>query len=156
MLHSARARRPELPTPGAVPVKTGAAPPIGCLTLCLALAACSIDPTSPPGRAPDAVPAAGSAAGSLLFSSPECLAKGLKPGDPFPSSAIPAAALANRTSGSVAIRYDVIDGVAQNLQIVASNPAGVYDDAALRHAAKYRDPTRSTVRGCVMTIDIRF
>ncbi len=93
---------------------------------------------------------------TLPQSSPECLAQKLKSGDPFPASAIPAAALSQRQSGWVAMRYDVIAGTAQNIAVVASRPAGVYDAAALQHAARYRDPTRSTVRGCVMTIEVKF
>ncbi len=93
---------------------------------------------------------------NLPFSSPECLAAKLPPGEPFPASAIPSAALANRQNGLVAIRYDVIAGVAQNLQVVSSSPAGLYDAAAVQHAAKYRGPVSSTVRGCVTAIEIKF
>ena len=93
---------------------------------------------------------------TLPQSSPECLAQKLRSGEPFPASAIPAAALSQRQSGWVAMRYDVIAGAAQNIAVVASRPAGVYDTAALQHAARYRDPTRSTVRGCIMTIEVRF
>lgn len=118
------------------------------------LAACA---SAPPGDRPGASAAGSSPAGaSLLHSSPECLAKNLRPGEPFPASAIPEAAAARRQSGSVAIRYDVVDGVAQNLVVVASTPPGLYDAAALEHAARYREPTRTTVRGCVMNIDVRF
>jgi outer membrane biosynthesis protein TonB len=122
------------------------------LALCLALAACAA-PSSPP--APRYVPLA--EAGALLpHSSPECLAKKLRPGEPFPASAIPAAALAARQSGWVAVRYDVVGGVAQNLVVAASSPAGLYDAAALQHAARYRDPGKTTVAGCVMTVDVKF
>jgi outer membrane biosynthesis protein TonB len=93
---------------------------------------------------------------TLPQSSAECLAQKLKSSDPFPASAIPAAALSQRQSGWVAMRYDVIAGTAQNIAVVASRPAGVYDAAALQHAARYRDPTRSTVRGCIMTIEVKF
>lgn len=92
----------------------------------------------------------------LPFSSPECLAAKLPPGEPFPASAIPAAAQASRQSGVVAIRYDVIAGVAQNLQVVSSSPAGLYDSAAMQHAAKYRAPNVLAVRGCVTVIDVKF
>ena len=64
--------------------------------------------------------------------------------------------MAKRQSGWVAVGYDVIAGVAQNLVVVASSPAGLYDAAALRHAARYRDPGKASVRGCVMTIDVKF
>ena len=93
---------------------------------------------------------------NLPFSSPECLAAKLPPGESFPASAIPAAALERRQSGIVAIRYDVVAGVAQNLQLVSSSPAGLYDAAAMQHAAKYRASTNSTVRGCVTIIEVKF
>ena len=93
---------------------------------------------------------------NIPFSSPECLAAKLPAGEPFPASAIPASAQANRQSGLVAIRYDVVAGAAQNLQIVTSSPAGVYDAAAMQHAAKYRAPTSATVRGCVTVIEVKF
>jgi hypothetical protein len=84
------------------------------------------------------------------------LAAKLPPGEPFPASAIPAAALSNRQGGLVAIRYDLIGGAAQNLQVVQSNPAGLYDSAALQHAGKYRAPIAATVRGCVTIIEVKF
>jgi hypothetical protein len=90
------------------------------------------------------------------MSSPECVARNLKPGEPFPVAAIPEAVLKKAQSGSVALRYDVVAGAAQNVVVVASSPPGVYDAAALQHAARYREPTGTTVRGCVMTIDIKF
>ena len=93
---------------------------------------------------------------NVPFSSPECLAAKLPAGEPFPASAIPSAAQAARQSGLVAIRYDVVAGAAQNLQIVTSSPAGVYDAAAMQHAAKYRAPTAATVRGCVTVIEVKF
>jgi len=93
---------------------------------------------------------------NVPFSSPECLAAKLPAGEPFPASAIPPTAQAARQSGLVAIRYDVVAGSAQNLQIVTSSPAGVYDAAAMQHAAKYRTPTSATVRGCVTVIEVKF
>lgn len=93
---------------------------------------------------------------TLPFSSPECLAAKLPPGEPFPASAIPPAAQSNRQSGVVAIRYDVITGVAHNLQVVSSSPAGLYDAAALQHAEKYRAPLSPTVRGCVTIVEVKF
>ena len=91
-----------------------------------------------------------------LFSSPECLAAKLQSGEPLPASAIPQAALDKRQSGSVAIRYDVIAGVARNLVVVSSEPAGLYDAVALNHAARYRDPGKTTVHGCVTIIEVKF
>lgn len=126
------------------------------VALGLALAACATDQTSTPGAASGTDGGASPNSGSLLYSSPECLAKRLKSGDPLPSGSIPQAAVTNRTSGSISIRYDVVDGAAKNLQVVASTPPGLYDEAALAHAAKYRDPTNSTARGCVMKIEVKF
>jgi hypothetical protein len=124
------------------------------------LAACA---SGPDNALPSAAPARPSgyitldeARPTLAQSSAECLAQNLKPGDPFPASAIPEPALKNRQSGWVAMRYDVVAGAAQNITVVDSRPAGVYDAAALQHAARYRDPTRSTVRGCIMTIEVKF
>lgn len=88
--------------------------------------------------------------------SPECLAQNPRPGEPFPASAIPAEAMAKKLSGLVAMRYDVIAGAAQNIEVVASTPPGVYDAAALQHAARYREPRGITVRGCIMTIEVKF
>ena len=93
---------------------------------------------------------------NLPFSSPECLAAKLPAGEPFPASAIPVAAQSNRQSGVVAIRYDVVAGVAQNLQVVSSSPAGLYDSAAMQHAAKYRAPISATARGCVTIVEVKF
>jgi hypothetical protein len=126
---------------------------IPTIVSCLALAACATTSSDKPG---DAVLPLDQMRAKLPHSSPECLAKKLKPADPFPASAIPPEAMAKRQSGFVAIRYDVADGVAQNLELVGSSPPGLYDAAAMQHAARYRDPGRTTVRGCVMIIDIKF
>ncbi len=69
---------------------------------------------------------------------------------------IPDEVLRARKSGSVAVRYDVIAGKAQNLTVVSSSPAGLYDAYVLKHAGRYTDARGTTVRGCVMTIDIKF
>ncbi len=71
-------------------------------------------------------------------------------------SAIPAAAQAYRQDGLVAIRYDVLAGVAQNLQVVSSSPAGLYDAMAMQHLLQYRASVSSPVRGCVVLIEVRF
>lgn len=126
----------------------------------LLLAACASAPETAPPAAPTRPAGAyislDEARPTLAQSSPECLAQNLKAGDPFPAHAIPELALKNRQSGWVAMRYDVVSGVAQNITVVDSRPAGVYDAAALQHAARYRDPSRSTVRGCIMTIEVKF
>ena len=93
---------------------------------------------------------------TLPQSSPECLAQKLKASEPFPASSIPESALKTQQSGWVAMRYDVVSGKAQNIVVVESRPSGVYDAAALTHAAKYVDPSGSTVRGCIMTIEVKF
>ena len=121
---------------------------LAALGLCLAACAGT--------KVGDASAPQGAERSNLPFSSAECLAAKLPPGEPFPASAIPAAAQANRQSGLVAVRYDVIAGVAQNLQVVSSSPVGLYDAAAMQHTAKYRAPTSVTVRGCVTIIDVTF
>ncbi|MDP3222413.1 MAG: hypothetical protein Q8M96_04680 [Rubrivivax sp.] len=119
------------------------------LTLALVLGACATQ-TSEPYK-----PLA-EAQAKLPQSSPECLAKKIKAGDPLPASAIPEATLQKRQSGWVAMRYDLTAGKPQNIEIVASHPAGLYDAPALEHAARYRDPAGTTVRGCVMSIEVKF
>jgi hypothetical protein len=119
------------------------------LSLCLVLASCATSTVERPVSLEEA-------RAKLPQSSAECLAQNLKAGDPFPASAIPEAALSKRQSGWVAMRYDVIAGTAQNIAVVSSTPPGLYDAAAVQHAAKYRDPKGSTVRGCIMTIEVKF
>jgi hypothetical protein len=126
---------------------------ISTIASCLTLAACATTSGGPPVNA--SLPLDQMRA-KMPHSSPECLASKLRPADPFPASAIPPDAMAKRQSGFVAIRYDVADGVAQNLELVGSSPPGLYDAAAMQHAARYRDPGRTTVRGCVMIIDVKF
>lgn len=121
------------------------------LSLSLMLVACATG-TSTGERV--ASPAATLAA--MPQSSAECLAAKIKPGEPFAASAIPDEVLRKQQSGWVALRYDLVAGKAQNVVVVSSNPAGLYDSYALRHAIKFRDPGGTTVRGCVMTIDVKF
>lgn len=123
------------------------------LSLCVVLASCA---TSTAERPASLGVSLEEARAKLPQSSAECLAQNLKAGDPFPASAIPEAALSNRQSGWVAMRYDVVAGTAQNIAVVSSTPSGLYDAAAVQHAAKYRDPKGSTVRGCIMTIEVKF
>lgn len=119
------------------------------IAVCLGLAACAMQPER-------GAVGSGQAQGSLRYSSAECLAANLAPVEPFPTSAIPQAAMSQRQSGWVAVRYDVVAGAAQNLVVVGSNPAGLYDAAAMEHVARFRDPGRKTVGGCVTTIDVKF
>ena len=135
------------------------------LSLCIVLASCATGTGTGTGTGPSSTSnnntnqtyvSLDEARATLPQSSAECLAQKLKSGDPFPESAIPAAALSNKQSGWVAMRYDVIAGAAQNIAVVASRPAGVYDAAAVQHAARYRDPRGPTVRGCIMTIEVKF
>jgi len=123
------------------------------LPITLLLAGCAGTPQAGIGSSG---PARAVTKADIPFSSPECLAAKLRQGDPFPASAIPEAALAKRQGGWVAVRYDVIGGSAQNLAVVASDPPGLYDTAALQHAAKYRDAAKTNVRGCVTTIEVAF
>ncbi len=122
---------------------------LSCLSMCLLVAACATN-------APQGGVAVPSDRANLPYSSPECLAKKLKPVDPFPVNEIPATALAGHKSGWVAIRYDVVSGAAQNLVIVGSDGSGLYDAPAMRHVARYRDATKSTVGACVTMIDVKF
>lgn len=120
----------------------------GWASLCLAACATT--------NVADTTGAQAAGAANLPFSSPECLAAKLPQGEPFPAASIPAAAQAGRQSGTVAIRYDVVAGAAQNLQVVTSSPAGLYDAAAMQHVARYRVPSKPTVRGCVSIIEVKF
>jgi len=122
---------------------------IAALIPCLLLAACAAPPSGKYVSLDES-------RSKLPQSSAECLAKKIKPGEPFPASAIPADALRKSQSGWVAVRYDLASGKPENVVVVASNPSGLYDDAAVAHAARYRDPSGTTVRGCVMTIEVKF
>ena len=51
---------------------------------------------------------------------------------------------------------DLGAGLARNAAVVASNPPGLYDAYVLKHAERYSEPRGVTVRGCVMTIDVKF
>ena len=124
------------------------------LVICSALASCATGPGSTTPSQPYVL--LDQARALLPLSSPECVAQNLKPGEPFPASEIPPSALSNKLSGWVAMRYDVVAGLAQNIIVVESRPTGLYDAAALKHAARYRDPKGATVRGCVMTIEVKF
>ncbi len=118
------------------------------LSLCAALLLTACASPGPGPAAPGAAQA--------LQVSPECQAARLKPADPMPVSAIPDDVLRKAQSGYVAVRYDVVAGKARNPVVVASEPAGLYDAYVLRHAAAYSEPTGATVRGCIMTTNIRF
>jgi uncharacterized lipoprotein YmbA len=120
------------------------------LCACLVLAACATPPAA------DRYFPLDEARAGLPYSSPECLAKKLKPVDAFPAASIPAAALSNRQSGWVAIRYDLAAGVPWRVEVVGSSPPGLYDGAALQHVGRYRDSTKTTVAGCVTLIDVKF
>jgi len=50
----------------------------------------------------------------------------------------------------------MVAGAAQNLEVVSSTPSGLYDAAAMQHAARYRAPTKVSVRGCVTIIEVKF
>ncbi len=123
------------------------------LLFCLVLASCATAPAGPGGGAS---PGAAAGAAPLTQSSADCLARNIKPGPPLQAGSIPEAVLRQRQNGSVAIRYDLANGTPQNVKVVASTPPGLYDGPALEHAAKFRDPGRNTVAGCVMTVDVKF
>jgi hypothetical protein len=116
----------------------------------LLLAACASQPPTGPGAA------AAGAGGAAIQVSPECQAAKLRPADPMPVTLIPDDVLRQARSGYVAVRYDVVAGKAANAVVVASEPRGLYDAYALRHASAYSEPTGATVRGCIMTTNIKF
>lgn len=115
------------------------------LLTALLLAACASSPPPP-----------ATAEAALLQVSPECQSARLRPADAMPVSLIPDEVLRKAQSGWVAVRYDVVAGKAANATVVASQPPGFYDDYALRHARAYTEPTGATVRGCIMTTNIKF
>lgn len=120
---------------------------ISLLAGCLGLASCVSQMSGAPASgAPAAVPQM----------SPECLAAKLRPADPMPVGAIPDEVLRKAQSGWVAVSYDVVAGKAQNTKVVASSPVGLYDPYVLRYASSYTEPTGATVRGCVITTNIKF
>jgi hypothetical protein len=75
---------------------------------------------------------------------------------PLPVSLIPESVLRKALSGWVTVRYDVVAGKAKNAVVVASEPVGLYDAYALRHANAYTEPTGATISGCVMHTSIKF
>lgn len=117
---------------------------------CAAFASCStLAPTAPEASA--AV-----RDDSLRQISAECLAAKLVAPASMPVGMIPDGVLRKAQSGSVSVRYDVVSGKARNAVVVASSPPGLYDAYVLRHVDAYTEPTGATVRGCVMTTDIKF
>ncbi len=74
----------------------------------------------------------------------------------MPVGMVPDEVLRKAQSGSVSVRYDVLKGQARHAMVVASNPAGLYDDYVLRHVNAYTEPTGASVKGCVMTTEIKF
>lgn len=117
------------------------------LALLLAACAAPTPPQHPPVESPEA---------ALALSSADCLAMKLKPADPMPASAIPEEVLRKAQSGWVAMRYDVVAGKAHNVTVIASSPPGLYDAYALNYARQYSEPSGASVRGCVMTVNIKF
>ncbi len=120
---------------------------LSALTICLFITACAHQPA--PG------PAAGASADATKESA-ECAAAKLQPVQALPASAIPDDILRKAQSGWVSVRYDLVGGRVQQPQVVSSHPVGLYDPYVLRHVGNHVDPTRSTVRGCVMTTNIKF
>lgn len=121
--------------------------PLALTCLCLLLASCATQgpaPSSPAERA------------ALTTASPECQAARLRPVEPMPASMVPDEVLRRAQSGFVVVRYDLVGGRLRNAVVVDSQPAGLYDAYVLRHAATHTDPTGATVRGCIMTTQIKF
>jgi hypothetical protein len=125
----------------------------------LLLVACA---TSPPPVGTSAGPASQPQAGATQAqsggaqASAECQAAKLRPAEPLPVSLIPESVLRKAQSGWVTVRYDVVAGKAKNAVVVASEPIGLYDAYALRHANAYTEPTGATISGCVMHTSIKF
>ncbi len=130
------------------------------------LAACASNP-APTGAASSAASTAPSpspqAAGGGVQGqdgaaqpSAACQAAKLRAVEPLPVSLIPEAVLRQARSGWVTVRYDVVAGKAANAKVVASEPAGLYDAYAVRHASAYTEPTGATVSGCIMHTSIKF
>jgi hypothetical protein len=136
--------------------------------IALSVAACSslgLPGPAGPGASPGATGGTGQAAvgagaatqaEDLLQVSAACKAANLRPASPLPVSALSEAVLRQAKSGWVAVRYDVVNGRAQNARVVSSNPPGLYDEVVLRHARTYTEPTGANVQGCIMTTHIRF
>lgn len=120
---------------------------LALIPCCLALASCATQPSSSPSAGPH---------GAAIAVSPECLAAKLRPADPMQVSMVPEDVLRKAQSGWVAVRYDVVNGKATNAVVVSSEPPGLYDAYVLRHASAYTEPTGATVRGCIMTTNIKF
>jgi hypothetical protein len=120
---------------------------LALIPCCLALASCATQPSPSPSAGPQ---------GAAIAVSPECLAAKLRPADPMPVSMVPEDVLRKAQSGWVAVRYDVVKGKATNAVVVSSEPPGLYDTYVLRHASAYTEPTGATVRGCIMTTNIKF
>lgn len=122
----------------------------------LLLTACASRlPEAPSGAAATAAPAAAGQDKQIQMS-PECLAANLRPADALPVGLIPDDVLRKAQSGWVSVRYDVVAGKARNAVVVASEPPGLYDIYALKHANAYTEPTGANVRGCIMTTNIKF
>ena len=117
------------------------------------LASCASQSPEPPGATAGTL-ATSKATGTQA--TPECLAAKLRPAEAMPVSLIPDDLLRKAQSGWVAVRYDVVAGKARNAVVVASDPPGLYDAYALKHADSYTEPTGANVRGCIMTTNIKF
>lgn len=124
--------------------------------LALGLAACASAPAPAPAPGAPGGQAVSAVGEDPLKNSAECEAARLKPPAPLPVSAISDEVLRQRQSGWTTVRYDVVNGQPQNLRVVSSSPAGLYDPFALRHARAYSDPGGGSARGCIMTVNIRF
>ena len=121
------------------------------LTTLITACASNLPQTSGPSPTTTAPPQ-----GTAIQTSPECVAARLRPADALPIALIPDEVLRKAQSGWVAVRYDVVAGKAANAVVVASEPQGLYDSYALTHARAYTEPTGATVRGCIMTTNIKF
>jgi TonB family protein len=85
--------------------------------------------------------------------SPECLQIG-KPADGAAPD-YPAAAAKVRQEGWVRLRFDLDAGQVVNPRVMASSPAGLFDDAVLAWARQLRYPSGATATSCVMEYEYR-
>jgi TonB family protein len=65
----------------------------------------------------------------------------------------PVEAVRNEQQGWVQFRYDVSEGRVSNVEVVASSPKGVFEQAVLDGATKLRFDSRKNAKGCLMVYE---
>jgi TonB family protein len=71
------------------------------------------------------------------------------------SPAYPAAAAKTRQEGWVRLRFDLDEGQVVNPQVMASSPAGLFDEAVLDWARTLRYPSGASATSCVMEYEYK-